>query len=838
MKGRELKNLGLAGAQIKIAQRVCQAAAGDGLSKAQIRDALRAVVADPDAYTSHAQFAELAELLSTSNYVEREEPAPWEMWGEDLDEKSIEQMRNACRLPVARRGALMPDAHLGYGLPIGGVLATKDAIIPYAVGVDIACRMRLTVLDIPVEALDRPADRAHLIGALEGETAFGIGAHFPSPRDHAVMDQDWGVTEVTARVKGKARSQLGSSGSGNHFVEYGVLTLSDPDLGLEPGRYLTLLSHSGSRGAGATVANHYSKLARELRPELPPELKHLAWLDMDSEHGQEYWAAMSLMGDYAAANHEVIHREMVRALGADALATVENHHNFCIAAEQLIPTPNGPRRMEDVEVGDRVYSMDEDGKMIETEVLDHWSNGARETVEVVTRNRVIRCTPNHSVLTVAIASRPHPERPWMSKRVGVFEWKEAGALERGDVVVCATTYYGRGEDVDLDLARFCGAFLADGWVRQKMNPQGYDVGLAIGSKDDPHTEQYKELVENLFDDPQWPRSWRNNAKGAFGLTCTSKFAHTTICNLGLGGRSREVEVPSFMFEASREAKLAFLAGYVDGDGSVSFNAKNAGRCTFASVNEVLIRGVRELAIGCGLQTTPVSVQEVDTNFGHAITYRFVMAADSASVLPLWHERKASGLRKTVHGRPEGLQESSRGYIPLADGFMAQRVREVRPAGVARVYDLTVEADSHAFVCEGMVVHNCWKEVHDGEEVYVHRKGATPAGVGVLGIIPGSMATPAYVVRGRGEERALRSASHGAGRVMSRRQAHKTMRWSEVSAELQAAGVELLSAGLDESPGVYKDINTVMNAQQDLVDVVARFQPKIVKMAPHGERPED
>lgn len=461
MKRRELENLGLNAAQVSVAQRLCKKAAEKRWKKHQMRDAVLQVIADPEANLSHEIFGELGELLSVQNFTEREVPAPWKQWGTDLDPGAIRQLQNACRLPVARRGALMPDAHIGYGLPIGGVLATKDAIIPYAVGVDIACRMRLSVLDMPQEALDDPGERARLRQVLEEETRFGIGASFARAHEHEVLDRDWGVSHITRKHFGKARSQLGSSGSGNHFVEYGIFTLDEPDLGLKKGSYLALLSHSGSRGAGAAVAGYYSRHARELHPELPDELKHLAWLDMDSEAGQEYWAAMNLMGDYAAANHEVIHREMIAALGAEALATVENHHNFC-----------------------------------------------------------------------------------------------------------------------------------------------------------------------------------------------------------------------------------------------------------------------------------------------------------------------------------------------------------------------------------------WKEEHDGEEVYVHRKGATPAGLGVLGIIPGSMASPAYVVRGRGEQVSLRSASHGAGRVMSRTQAKKTLDWQDVSKQLQERGVELLSAGLDEAPDVYKDIDKVMREQTDLVDVVARFEPRLVKMAPAGERPED
>ena len=158
----------------------------------------------------------------------------------------------------------MPDAHQGYGLPIGGVLATDNAVIPYAVGVDIACRMKLTVLDRPVS---RPGDEAAgAIAALEGETRFGVGATFRGRRQHAVMDEDWGVSRVTAGLKDRAWSQLGTSGSGNHFVEFGVLTVLDASLGLAAGEYLALLSHSGSRGTGNAVATHFSRVARDQHP--------------------------------------------------------------------------------------------------------------------------------------------------------------------------------------------------------------------------------------------------------------------------------------------------------------------------------------------------------------------------------------------------------------------------------------------------------------------------------------------------------------------------------------------------------------------------------------------
>ncbi|HYO10621.1 MAG TPA: RtcB family protein [Tepidisphaeraceae bacterium] len=434
------------------------------LGKRVIEDDLRAIAREPNAYKQHTHWKMLAEALIDESarqqaYVERPEPAPYRVWGEGLEAGALDQMKNSVRLPVAVQGALMPDAHQGYGLPIGGVLATENAVIPYAVGVDIACRMRLSVYDVPVTEMKRLHDR--LVNALRRETVFGTGAGFRKPLEHAVLDEDWSVTPVTQRVFDKARTQLGTSGSGNHFVEFGTITLDKPDLGLEPGQYLALLSHSGSRGAGATIADFYSKLAMDKHPELPAELRRLAWLDLSSQEGQEYWAAMNLMGKYAAANHEMIHRKIARNLGAAVIAGVENHHNFA-----------------------------------------------------------------------------------------------------------------------------------------------------------------------------------------------------------------------------------------------------------------------------------------------------------------------------------------------------------------------------------------WKETHGGREMIVHRKGATPAGPGVMGVIPGSMATPGYVVRGRGVAESLASASHGAGRRMSRRAATEQYRWNHIKPMLEQAGVELLSAGIDENPHAYKDIHSVMAAQQDLVDVVARFDPKIVRMAESGERPED
>ncbi len=448
-----------------------------GGDKSRLHEEVAAIVANPSTFLADDLRQDFAKALLNAPPPPRAEPVKYHQWGEGLDHEAVMQMEKACLLPVSVAGALMPDAHVGYGLPIGGVLATENAVIPYAVGVDIACRMKMTVLDIPLRDLEQKQDR--LTRAIETETRFGVGANFKQRRAHDVLDADWSVSPITKQNKDKAWAQLGTSGSGNHFVEFGLFTAHEEiatGASLPPsamkasqllpaGTYVALLSHSGSRGTGASVCDHYSKIAFNQFPDLPSELKRLAWLSLDSQEGQEYWNAMELMGQYAAANHACIHRHIAENLGTEVLLDLENHHNFA--------------------------------------------------------------------------------------------WKEQHVID----------------------------------------------------------------------------------------------------------------------------------------------------------------------------------------------------------------------------------------------------------GVER-------------------------------EVIVHRKGATPAGRGVLGIIPGSMATPGFVVSGKGKAESLNSASHGAGRAMSRKAANEKFNWKDVNRFLRERGVTLISSGLDEVPMAYKNIREVMEAQRDLVTVLGQFDPKLVKMAPAGERPED
>ena len=152
-------------------------------------------------------------------------PLPYRVWGEEgVDDAARLQMETALRLPVAAGGALMADAHVGYGLPIGGVLAVRGAVIPWAVGLDIACRLRLSVFELSSHVLDRK--RGELQRALEEETFFGAGVRHDGRSTHEVLDDPaWGATRFLHGLKDTARVQLGTSGSGNHFVEFGAFAV-------------------------------------------------------------------------------------------------------------------------------------------------------------------------------------------------------------------------------------------------------------------------------------------------------------------------------------------------------------------------------------------------------------------------------------------------------------------------------------------------------------------------------------------------------------------------------------------------------------------------------------
>jgi tRNA-splicing ligase RtcB (3'-phosphate/5'-hydroxy nucleic acid ligase) len=256
-------------------------------------------------------------------------PANFTVYGADFIESgAYEQMEIAMRLPIAVKGALMPDAHQGYGLPIGGVLAADNAVIPYGVGVDIGCRMCMSIYDLPEKYLKDHMEE--FSKDIMNNTRFGTGCTHEHPLEDSIFERpEFHEIPLVRDLKDIAYTQIGTSGSGNHFVDFGIVEILDKnnEWKLPTGRYVALLSHSGSRGLGASIADHYTKLAMGMCT-LPKEARHLAWLSLDTEEGQEYWRAMNLAGDYASANHHHIHKRMAKSLGVEPLAMVENHHNF------------------------------------------------------------------------------------------------------------------------------------------------------------------------------------------------------------------------------------------------------------------------------------------------------------------------------------------------------------------------------------------------------------------------------------------------------------------------------------------------------------------------------
>ncbi len=335
LSGKELRAIGYPeGPVISVAMNIMEKNFKH-VKKEDAMTILKAVLASPIEFTNDAVLAMIADQLLPKPDREGESiimnptGIHYDVFGAgQIEPGALEQMNQAARLPVSVAGALMPDAHSGYGLPIGGVLATENAVIPYGVGVDIGCRMCLSVFDIdPKEIIQR---QSYFTRELNEATLFGTGRLFERITAHEILDRkEFGEIALLKGLQGRAARQLGSSGSGNHFVEFGIVELTEKDevMGIEAGRYLGLLSHSGSRALGANIANHYTRVAK-LKRRLPADAVNLAWLNLNEQEGMEYWMAMNLAGDYAAACHHVIHRKIAKQLGRQPVKMVENHHNF------------------------------------------------------------------------------------------------------------------------------------------------------------------------------------------------------------------------------------------------------------------------------------------------------------------------------------------------------------------------------------------------------------------------------------------------------------------------------------------------------------------------------
>ena len=228
----------------------------------------------------------------------------------------------------AARAALMADGHLGYVMPIGGVVAYRNQVSVVGVGFDIACgnaaiRTNLTLADLGAGPEPRQARLAQLAEDIQATISFGVGRRNradDAPLDHALFeDIAWDAAPSRHRqaLQQKARHQLGTVGSGNHYV----------DVFADESDTLWVGVHFGSRGFGFGVAHGFLALSQEKDwAERVPEREVL--LDLDRPLGQDYWALMSLAGRYAYAGREWVARKVLALLGAREEELVHNHHNF------------------------------------------------------------------------------------------------------------------------------------------------------------------------------------------------------------------------------------------------------------------------------------------------------------------------------------------------------------------------------------------------------------------------------------------------------------------------------------------------------------------------------
>ena len=335
IRGKELKRIGFTNDRaislaLNLVGKHCKRS-----DKTEVLELLEKINRKPGDYLNEPVFRALASMLSEKTTLKKPKKTAlskaaleFKIYGEEnIDPEAIRQMETAMKLPISVKGALMPDAHVGYGLPIGGVLAAYNAVIPYGVGMDIGCRMCLSVFPFSPKKIDGERDRIKNI--LFNETRFGL-AEFKDLEENEILDRkEFSEIKFLKSLHKKFTEQLGTSGHGNHFVDVGWVEIKDfsEKVNLQPGEYFAVLSHSGSRNFGAEVCKHYTQVAKQ-KLELSGEASRLAWLDLNSEEGQEYWAAMQLAGEYSHTNHRIIHNRLAKAFGEKPLTIIENHHNF------------------------------------------------------------------------------------------------------------------------------------------------------------------------------------------------------------------------------------------------------------------------------------------------------------------------------------------------------------------------------------------------------------------------------------------------------------------------------------------------------------------------------
>lgn len=243
---------------------------------------------------------------------------PIKMWLDDAEDTALQQAVNLSKLPFAyHHVALMPDCHMGYGMPIGGVLATRGVVVPNAVGVDIGCGMcavKTNLSDISTDDLKKA------MGVIRQTVPVGFSKH-QTPRDQSVMPIDHSPGSVVAREYANAKLSIGTLGGGNHFIEIQKDAMGG----------LWVMIHSGSRNLGKQVADHYNKLAVAINERwfsTVPKDWELAFLPLDSDEGQAYIHEMAYCVEFALANRTQMMDRVLEALGATSGEFINIAHNY------------------------------------------------------------------------------------------------------------------------------------------------------------------------------------------------------------------------------------------------------------------------------------------------------------------------------------------------------------------------------------------------------------------------------------------------------------------------------------------------------------------------------
>ncbi|MFA5314103.1 MAG: RtcB family protein, partial [Methanomassiliicoccales archaeon] len=248
------------------------------------------------------------------------EKLPIKMWLEDIEENAMNQARNLANLPFVYKWiSIMPDSHSGYGMPIGGVMATNGVIVPNAVGVDIGCDMRAiktSLTDIATEELKLA------MGKIREVVPVGF-THQNENQLWDGFDKAPDIQIIQAELP-SSRKQLGTLGGGNHFIE--IQKGSD--------NHIWIMTHSGSRNFGLKTANVYHKIAQQLCNRWFSEIpdKDLAFLPIESPEGKEYFQAMKYCLEFARANRQLMMKNVLSCLSSvkecNALDEIDIHHNY------------------------------------------------------------------------------------------------------------------------------------------------------------------------------------------------------------------------------------------------------------------------------------------------------------------------------------------------------------------------------------------------------------------------------------------------------------------------------------------------------------------------------